>query len=286
MANLFKKLPHLLGTITNLDGAESMRALASIKSELKRRQDVFNRNGVNNINKYSEKFRAGQATEPMPHLFIISDEFAELKKEQPEFMAELVSTARVGRSLGVHLILATQKPTGIVDDQIWSNSRFKLCLKVQNEADSRELLHSGDAANITNPGRAYLQVGNNEIFELFQSAYSGGAYSIEKEQSEADERIFILNELGQGRLINEDLSLGESNDINKVTQLDAVVDHIRDIYESEPCAEVSKPWLPPLATEIIKPNIANIEVGELPDTSFDVGIIDMPDKQKQEVYTR
>ena len=113
-----------------------MRALASIKSELKRRQDVFNRNGVNNINKYSEKFRAGQATEPMPHLFIISDEFAELKKEQPEFMAELVSTARVGRSLGVHLILATQKPTGIVDDQIWSNSRFKLCLKVQNEADS------------------------------------------------------------------------------------------------------------------------------------------------------
>lgn len=285
MANLFRKLPHLLGTITNLDGAESMRALASIKSELKRRQDVFNRNGVNNINKYSEKFRAGQATEPMPHLFIISDEFAELKKEQPEFMAELVSTARVGRSLGVHLILATQKPTGIVDDQIWSNSRFKLCLKVQNEADSRELLHSGDAANITNPGRAYLQVGNNEIFELFQSAYSGGAYSIEKEQSEADERIFVLNELGQGRLINEDLSLGESNEINKVTQLDAVVDHIRDIYEAEPCTEVMKPWLPPLAAEIINPNIANIEVGELPDTSFDVGVIDMPDKQKQEVYT-
>ena len=221
----------------------------------------------------------------MPHLFIISDEFAELKKEQPEFMAELVSTARVGRSLGVHLILATQKPTGIVDDQIWSNSRFKLCLKVQNEADSRELLHSGDAANITNPGRAYLQVGNNEIFELFQSAYSGGAYSIEKEQGEADERIFVLNELGQGRLINEDLSLGESNDINKVTQLDAVVDHIKDIYEAEPCTEVMKPWLPPLAAEIINPNIANIEVGELPDTSFDVGVIDMPDKQKQEVYT-
>lgn len=285
MANLFKKLPHLLGTITNLDGAESMRALASIKSELKRRQDVFNRNGVNNINKYSEKFRAGQATEPMPHLFIISDEFAELKKEQPEFMAELVSTARVGRSLGVHLILATQKPSGIVDDQIWSNSRFKLCLKVQNEADSRELLHSGDAANITNPGRAYLQVGNNEIFELFQSAYSGGGYSVEKEQSEADERIFVLNELGQGSLINEDLSIGKSNDINRLTQLDAVVSHIKCIYEEEPCTEVRKPWLPPLSTEIINPNIANIESGDFPNISFDVGIVDMPDRQKQEVYT-
>ena len=222
MANLFKELPHLLGTITNLDGTESMRALASIKSELKRRQDVFNQNGVNSINKYSEKFRAGQATEPMPHLFIISDEFAELKKEQPEFMAELVSTARVGRSLGVHLILATQKPSGIVDDQIWSNSRFKLCLKVQNEADSRELLRSGDAANITQPGRAYLQVGNNEIYELFQSAYSGGAYSRNAEKNEVDDRIFVLNELGQGMLINEDLSAGGSNDTNKLTHVECI----------------------------------------------------------------
>lgn len=284
MANLFKELPHLLGTITNLDGTESMRALASIKSELKRRQDVFNQNGVNSINKYSEKFRAGQATEPMPHLFIISDEFAELKKEQPEFMAELVSTARVGRSLGVHLILATQKPSGIVDDQIWSNSRFKLCLKVQNEADSRELLRSGDAANITQPGRAYLQVGNNEIYELFQSAYSGGAYSRNAEKNEVDDRIFVLNELGQGMLINEDLSAGESNDTNKLTQLDAVVKHIKNIYEDTPCKAVAKPWFPPLPEQIVNPEISKGVACEVPDMSYAVGIIDMPDRQLQEIY--
>lgn len=123
MANLFKNLPHLLGTITNLDGSESMRALASIKSELARRQRVFNEYGVNNINQYTKMFKAGEASQPLPHLFLISDEFAELKKEQPDFMSELVSAARIGRSLGVHLILATQKPTGVVDDQIWSNSR-------------------------------------------------------------------------------------------------------------------------------------------------------------------
>lgn len=103
-------------------------------------------------------------------MFLISDEFAELKKEQPEFMKELVSTARIGRSLGIHLILATQKPSGVVDEQIWTNSKFKLCLKVQNESDSREMLKSPDAASIVQPGRAYLQVGNNEIYELFQSA--------------------------------------------------------------------------------------------------------------------
>ncbi|WP_051604913.1 hypothetical protein [Lachnobacterium bovis] len=66
--------------------------------------------------------------------------FAELKSEQPDFMAELVSTARIGRSLGIHLILATQKPSGVVDDQIWSNSRFKLCLKVADTSDSKEML--------------------------------------------------------------------------------------------------------------------------------------------------
>ena len=130
MANLFKNLPHLLGTITNLDGAQSMRALASINAEIHRRERLFGEFEVNHINQYQKKFKNGEATEPLPHLFLISDEFAELKVNQPDFIKELVSIARVGRSLGVHLILATQKPSGVVDDQIWSNSRFKIALKV------------------------------------------------------------------------------------------------------------------------------------------------------------
>ena len=72
-------------------------------------------------------YRDGKIDEPVSHLFIISDEFAELKSQQSSFMQELISTARIGRSLGIHLILATQKPSGIVDDQIWSNSKFKVC---------------------------------------------------------------------------------------------------------------------------------------------------------------
>jgi len=171
-----------------------------------------------------------------------------------------------------------------VDDQIWSNSRFKLCLKVQNEADSRELLRSGDAANITQPGRAYLQVGNNEIYELFQSAYSGGAYSRDAEKNEVDDRIFVLNELGQGMLINEDLSAGESNDTNKLTQLDAVVKHIKNIYEDTPCKAVAKPWFPPLPEQIVNPEIRKGVACEVPDMSYAVGIIDMPDRQLQEIY--
>ena len=176
------KLPHLAGTITNLDQAEITRALASLNSELRRRQKIFNdaREKVGestiDIYKYQKLYRSGQVSEPLPHLIIISDEFAELKMQQPEFMDELMSIARIGRSLGVHLILATQKPSGIVNDQIWSNSRFKVCLKVQDRSDSMDMLKRPDAAAITNIGSFYLQVGFNEFFYFGQSAWTGAPY--------------------------------------------------------------------------------------------------------------
>ncbi|MGL6059035.1 MAG: type VII secretion protein EssC [Culicoidibacterales bacterium] len=286
MAHLFKGLPHLLGTITNLDGSESMRALESIKAELSRRQVVFSKNGVNNINNYNKLFKAGKAEEALPHLFIISDEFAELKKEQPEFMSELVSVARIGRTLGVHLILATQKPTGVVDDQIWSNSKFKLALKVQDESDSKEIIKTPDAAFITQTGRGYLQVGNNEIYELFQTAWSGAMYSVVEKKEVVDDRIYKINLLGQGELINQDLSTkGEQYDL-QTTQLDAVVAHIHEYYESLNWSEVAKPWLQSLERNISRPTqiIGDTAKVNIIDTKVAIGIIDIPEQQKQEEY--
>ena len=150
--------------------------MITIQSENRRRQRIFNENGVNNINNYTRLYKSGEATTPVPHLFIIIDEFAELKREQPDFMRELISVAQVGRSLGVHLILSTQKPGGTVDDNIWSNSKFRLCLRVQDRQDSMDMLHKPDAVTITQAGRCYLQVGNDEVYELFQSGYSGASY--------------------------------------------------------------------------------------------------------------
>ena len=284
MANLFKNLPHLLGTITNLDGSESMRALASIQSELRRRQRVFGEHDVNHINAYNDLFKEGKAKEPIPHLFLISDEFAELKKEQPEFMKELVSTARIGRSLGVHLILATQKPTGVVDDQIWTNSKFKLCLKVQNEADSKEVLHTPDAANITQAGRAYLQVGNNEIYELFQSAWSGAMYIKETEREVTqDNRVYLVNELGQGELINQDLRGTTAERKAKETQLDVVVSYIHDLYEKEKTSEVKRPWLPSLPDKMVNPHPCTLGEEKV-NLDVVIGMRDIPEEQAQEEY--
>ena len=176
MANLFSNLPHMAGQISNLSGNQINRAMISIKSENMRRQKIFGEFGVNNINNYTRLYKSGEAPLPIPHLLIVIDEFAELKKEEPEFMRELISVAQVGRSLGVHLILATQKPSGTVDDNIWSNSKFRLCLRVQDRQDSNDMLHKPDAAYITQAGRCYLQVGNDEIYELFQSGWSGAVY--------------------------------------------------------------------------------------------------------------
>lgn len=176
MANLFSNLPHMVGQISNLSGNQVRRAMISIKSENMRRQRIFSEYGVNNINLYTRLYKNNETKYPIPHLFIIIDEFAELKREEPEFMRELISVAQVGRSLGVHLILATQKPSGTVDDNIWSNSKFRLCLRVQDRNDSNDMLHKPDAAYITQAGRCYMQVGNDEIYELFQSGWSGALY--------------------------------------------------------------------------------------------------------------
>ena len=289
MANLFKDLPHLLGTITNLDGSESMRAMASIKSELARRQQIFSQYEVNHINAYNKLFKLGKAKEPLPHLFLISDEFAELKKEQPDFMSELISAARIGRSLGIHLILATQKPTGVVDDQIWTNSKFKLALKVQNEGDSKEIIKTPDAAFITQAGRAYLQVGNNEIYELFQSAWSGAAYSVNDEGEMVDERVYLVNDLGQGELINQDLSKQEDGNQIKATQLDVVVSHIHDMFAKENLPRVKSPWLPSLKRLIVNPYIQKERIQdrkgqEETDLTVHLGMVDIPEQQKQIEY--
>ena len=292
MANLFKNLPHLLGTITNLDGAQSMRALASINAEIHRRERLFGEFEVNHINQYQKKFKNGEATEPLPHLFLISDEFAELKVNQPDFIKELVSIARVGRSLGVHLILATQKPSGVVDDQIWSNSRFKIALKVADRSDSNEMLHTPDAAEITQTGRAYLQVGNNEVYELFQSAWSGADYQPDKDDMGIeDHTIYLINELGQYEILNEDLSgLEDVDEIKEVpTELDAIVHHIQLLCEEQAIPPVPQPWLPPLKERIaleeldeVQPAVAWAQEKPL---SVLLGMADIPQAQKQEVVS-
>lgn len=276
MVNQFKNLPHLVGAITNIDGKEIDRSLKSIKAELKKRQRLFAEAEVNHIDKYIKKYKAGEVNEPLPHLILIVDEFAELKADQPEFMKELISAARIGRSLGVHLILATQKPSGQVDDQIWSNSRFKLCLKVQDQADSNEVLKSPLAAEIKEPGRAYLQVGNNEIFELFQSAYSGAP---EKSDNSNVKEFTVYALADSGKRIPVYRQKKKKSGNGNRTQLEAIVNYISEYASRSNLAKLPDICLPPLAERIDY----SCKVDNLDSLCVPIGIYDDPDNQLQDV---
>ncbi len=256
------KLPHLVGTITNLDKAEMKRTLVSIDSEVKRRQSVFNKAkeqlniGTIDIYKYQKLHRDGKLETPISHLFIICDEFAELKAQQPDFMDQLISIARIGRSLGVHLILATQKPSGVVDDQIWSNSKFKICCKVQTTEDSNEMLNKPDAAYIKEAGRFYLQVGYDEYYILGQSAYSGSQYiPFEKARSKVDNSIDFVNEVGQIiRSIEENTDVGPNKIENLGEELKNVLKYIIDVAKKQGYKE-NNLWLPNVPSIIFLENL-------------------------------
>ena len=292
MANAFTKLPHLAGTITNLDGAAVKRSLISIQSELKRRQAVFSQaskeTGISNIDiyKYQKLYREGKVREPLQHLFMISDEFAELKTQQPEFMEQLISAARIGRSLGVHLILATQKPAGVVDDQIWSNSKFRVCLKVQEKADSMDMIKRPDAAEIAETGRFYLQVGFNELFEMGQSAWAGAPYyPSDRPESDKDESISVIDNIGRiisSAKIDRKASLAK----NPPKQIDEIVKYIAKISEEENI-KVRQLWLDPIAPLIYIDDIK--KKYSVKDNRFKlnpvIGEYDDPATQSQHVLT-
>lgn len=282
MANLFTGLPHLAGKITNLSGNQVHRAMISIKSENLRRQRLFAQYGVNHINTYTRLYKEHQADVPVPHLFIVIDEFAELKREEPDFMRELISVAQVGRSLGVHLILATQKPSGTVDDNIKANAKFRLCLRVQDRQDSIDMLGRADAAYLTQAGRCYLQVGNDEIFELFQSGYSGAIYTGEVQAASA---AAMIGRTGRTELMGRPAA-DATPGARAVTEMDAVIEHLRNVAFSEGYDESAQLWLPVLGDHIVlrtdRSKRWSRPSGNRWELSATVGRYDDPANQKQD----
>lgn len=274
-------LPHLSATISNLSGNILYRALVSLEAEIKSRQRIFNEAaaalGVDklDINSYHKYYKGGRLDTPLPHLVIIIDEFAQLKTQQPDFLAQLINVAQVGRSLGIHLILATQKPSGIVDPQIMSNSRFRVCLKVADKQDSIDMINKPDAAMIKNPGRLYLQVGYDEIYECVQSGYSGADYAPTKTYM-PDEEITVQMTDNTANPIHSakiDLS-GEKSD---KTQLEAVVAEIVSLGQKKGLA--AKPlWLDMLPEKI---DLHSLNVGKKGLCSATIGLADYVRTQEQ-----
>ncbi|MCR0371281.1 FHA domain-containing protein [[Clostridium] innocuum] len=270
MANALAKLPHTAGIITNLDKGILMRCMCAIEGELTRRQqqlaDTGERYGITSmdIDKYMQLRKQHPSLTAMPHLFLVADEFAELKQLFPAVLDHLRQCARIGRSLGIHLLLATQKPFGVVDEQIWSNARFRLCLKVADRNDSMDMLKKDSAVHLQHPGQLFLQVGHDEVFVQGQSAWTQAPYDpCGKEASD----LYLSYYDSDGNM--QDLPMAGGT-VAK-TELEAVCDALCAI-STERAAPL---WMPPL-----KPNL---QQEELPakETALTLGLLDDLAHQQQ-----
>lgn len=203
-----KVLPHCVGSLTNLDNSEMERLIVSFENESKRRQQLFSKmvsiskQSPMDIGKYQKLVDDGIALPQLAHLLYVIDEFAELKMIEPSFVNELIRIARTGRSLGIHLILSTQKPASVVDGQIWANSNTRICLKVQDRQDSMEMIGSDKGAFLKYPGQFYLF--NNQRLIEGQIALTSSTYSYEDKTT-----IRILTTDLQNEKNNEDKGLSQ-----------------------------------------------------------------------------
>ncbi|MBQ3782169.1 MAG: FHA domain-containing protein [Lachnospiraceae bacterium] len=156
MALPLAKLPHVTGIWTNLENTGMERCIYAIENEIRKREVLFADTHTFHIDEYNKhQIRRGK----LPHICIIVDEFAQLNVEYPEAVKVLQKVSRVGRSLGIHLILATQKPAGSIEPQFWTNSKFRLCLAVKEIEDSVEMIGNPSATTLKNAGAAILDRG-------------------------------------------------------------------------------------------------------------------------------
>lgn len=167
-------LPHCVGMLTDLNRHELDRSLISLRAEVRRREELLSAVQAPDLAGY--RTAPGTRAAPLPHLVLIIDEFRMLVEDAPEALTELMRIAAIGRSLGIHLIMATQRPQGALTADIRANVTTSIALRVQSEMESADIINSRAAASIgvENPGRAFLARGTEEPVE-FQAASLSGA---------------------------------------------------------------------------------------------------------------
>ena len=171
-----ERLPHIVGLVTDLDPGLTLRALRSLRAEIRRREELLARAGVSDITGYRQCSRAADSGLPHLHrLVIVVDEFRALADELPDFVSGLVHLAAVGRSLGLHLVLATQRPAGVVTADMRANINLRIALRVRDRSDSLDVIDADDAAAIPRhlPGRAFVRCGSDDLLAVQVATVSG-----------------------------------------------------------------------------------------------------------------
>jgi DNA segregation ATPase FtsK/SpoIIIE, S-DNA-T family len=276
------RLPHSVGMITDLSPSLFARTLVSLRAELRRRERLLASHRAKDL---LELERRGHPETP-PALVIVVDEFAALAGDLPEFVDGMVDIAQRGRSLGVHLILATQRPAGVIKDNLRANTNLRIALRMADAADSSDVLGATDAAAIPPdlPGRGYAKTGPGRVVG-FQAGYAGGWTSTEPEPARI--RIETL-QVGGCRCWPDPVPDGPDPRIETgaPTDLQRLVATIRAAAETRALLAPTPPWLPPLRPAYRWQDLRAAVPQSGPESGPDPGVFllaqrDDPDQQAQ-----
>ncbi|MGW4900844.1 FtsK/SpoIIIE domain-containing protein [Streptomyces albidoflavus] len=276
------KLPHTVGMVTDLDAHLVERALESLGAELKRREHILADADAKDIEDYQDLVRRDPSHTPVPRLLIVIDEFASMVRDLPDFVTGLVNIAQRGRSLGIHLLLATQRPSGVVSPEIRANTNLRIALRVTDGGESSDVIDSPEAGHISKstPGRAYVRLGHASLVP-FQSGRVGG-----RRPGAADPRLLTpwvgtlgWPDLGRAALTKPKV---EAREEEEITDLKVLVDAVREANTALAIPAQHSPWLPALSEtllldEIPDPAPASLAPGALPPAPY--GVEDLPADQ-------
>jgi S-DNA-T family DNA segregation ATPase FtsK/SpoIIIE len=270
-----EQLPHTVGVITNLDGRLVARALDSIQAELRWRQAMFMSVGAKDFDEYRALGRADRPS--IPRLVIVVDELKELVDAYSEAIARLSQTARLGRSLGVHLVLATQKPSsvsGLAD--LRANTDLRVCLRVLEPLDSQDILGTSDGARIrkNEPGRAVARLGDGRLVP-FQSGYLGNPVTMGGAPG-VTLHPFGVVDAGDPPLRGADGRAPTAP--SSPTALQVLVQAARAASETMQMPPLRRPWVPPLPAVV---TVDELRVGA-DSAGIPIGLLDLPAEQRQD----
>jgi S-DNA-T family DNA segregation ATPase FtsK/SpoIIIE len=282
-------LPHTVGKVNDLDPHLVERALESLAAELRYREHFLADAAVKDIEDYQLLLTKEPHRPPLPRLLLVIDEFASMIKELPDFVTGLVSIAQRGRSLGIHLLLATQRPSGVVSPEIRANTNLRISLRVTDASDSTDILNASDAARIPKsaPGRGYARLGAGNLLS-FQAGRVGGRRPGAVDPQARPPFVARVGWRQLGYQAPQVPQVERREDVAD-TDLAAIVSAIREAAIAEGIAEQRSPWLPPLEEQLTASTVmarhdatAAVE-GEVPALPF--GLSDVPALQQRVVAT-
>jgi DNA segregation ATPase FtsK/SpoIIIE, S-DNA-T family len=262
------RLPHTVGFVTDLDAYLAQRALASLRAELRRREALLAATGAADLDAYRRD--PAQRRTPLGRLVIVIDEFATLADELPDLLGGLLAVARRGRSLGLHLVLATQRPAGAISPEMQANLALRIALRVTDPAESTAIIGSAAAAGIAQnrPGRAIIRAG--AALREFQTARVG----LPGDDGSRPVRVEFLDDWGRP-------TLAAAPSHEQPSDLFTLIESMRAATRETALAVPASPWLPPLPQSLALGDPG----ADDPAHRIAIGLVDEPDAQRQSAET-